>query len=128
MNLSLGSVTFDRPLVWVDREDHAGVDQTRARTVGGGQVVFTAPLAGGRPITLEARRDQGWITQAQLDALRAMAAQVDSSWVLIYGAETHTVEFDATGGPALSFTPLLRPRTEPAPTDFFTGTIRLRTL
>lgn len=128
MNLSLGAVTFDRPLVWANREDFPELGQNRQRTVGGGQVVITGALAGGRPILLEARQDQGWITQAQLDALRAMAAQINSSWILIYGAETHTVEFDLQPGPALSFRSLGRPRTEPAATDYHIGTIRLRTL
>lgn len=127
MNLSIGALVFDKPLVWANREDFAELAQSRQRTIGGGQVVFTQQLAGGRPIILEARPGRAWVTQAQIDALRAMAAQPGSTWTLIYGTETHTVEFDHSEGPALSFEAII-PRTEPAGTDIFTGTIRLRTV
>lgn len=127
MNISIGGVVFDKPLVWTDREDWAELAQTRARTVGGGQVVFTAPLQGGRPITLEAQRDRGWISKTKVDALRVMAAQIGATFTFVYGLDSFDVEFDHSSGPALQLAPLI-PRTEPAGTDFYTGTIRLRTV
>jgi hypothetical protein len=127
MNLSIGAVTFTKPLVWTNRDDYPELAQSRTVTVGGGQVVFTAALQGGRPIVLEAQSTRGWVSKAQVDALRAMAVQIGSTWTLVYGAESHDVEFDYSTGAALSFTPLI-PRTEPASSDWFTGTILLRTV
>lgn len=127
MNIVLGSVVFDKPLRWPNRDEFPELAQNRQRTVGGGQVVFTGPLAGGRPIVLEATRRQGWVTKGKVDALRAMAAQAGATWTFEYGTEAFDVEFDHAGGPAVRMRPLI-PRTEPAAGDYYIGTIHLRTL
>jgi len=127
MNFVIGSVVFDRPLVWPNREDWPELGQSRERTVGGGQVVFTGPLAGGRPIVIEARRRRCWVTQSQVDALKAMARQAGATFTFEFGLEAFDIEFDHSDGPAVRMTAAV-PRTEPAGTDIYFGTIHMRTV
>lgn len=127
MTLSIGGVTIKRSLVWADRDAWQQLGQSRARTVGGGQVVFTGPLAGGRPITLEARRGRGWLEHDEVTALRALAAVSGATYVLVFGSDSYDVEFDHEPGPAVDVAAFL-PRQAPAADDPYFGTIRLRTV
>jgi hypothetical protein len=51
--------------VWADEFAFQPATQSVLRTLDGGLVVFSGQLAQGRPITLEARIDQGWLTRLE---------------------------------------------------------------
>ena len=118
----LGDLILPDSIQWIDRFDWSPVAMETARTLGGTPVVWSQPLSGGQPITLEATEDVTWLDQATVDSICAMAAQSGASFILIWEAETHTVMFRHDDPPAVSFQPLW-------PHYFlFSGTLKLMTV
>lgn len=100
--------------------------QGAARRLDGGMVVWVRAQSGGRPITLEASEDH-WLTRAQADALRVLAAAPGASYALSLRGESYTVVFRHHDAPALDLAPLVDyADTEAA--DPYTGVIKLMTL
>ena len=118
----LGDLILPESLQWTDRHDWSPVAQETARTLGGTPVIWTQPLSGGRPVTLEATEDVTWLDQATVDAIRAMAAQAGASFTLIWEAETYTVMFRHDDPPAVKFQPLWPHH------HLFSGTLKLMTV
>lgn len=79
---SLGGVDLNNNLIWEDRWAYATADHTTTRTLGGKVVVFSAGLAAGRPITLIAREDQGWLTLEQVEAVYGIAQTPGATYPL----------------------------------------------
>lgn len=129
MPVVIGTLTLTNVPVWVDRNAWQGVAQSRRRTVDGGQVVFSSPLSGGRPVTLEAQPNTGWLKKSEADALLAMSEVIGATYAFEYGDFEETVEFDHADGPgtAVQLEPLI-PRSTPGADDWFVGTVRLRTI
>lgn len=123
----LGGVTLSPSLLWEDRDSFSQVAQTTKRTLGGGLVVYHQPLSGGRPITLTATEDTGWITRAMLDSLQSMALSAGSVYTLNLHGFLANVMFRHHEPPAVSFVPL-QPRAVPLSGDFYTGQIKLLTV
>lgn len=124
MTLILGTVTLDDNMQWIDRAQQAPVAQSDQRTVAGNLVTFAQGLTLGRPITLEANEDQGWITFAEVLALEALAAVAGATYSLQIEAEFFAVQFRHVDPPAVDFRPLIS-RLNIAPADFMVGQIRL---
>jgi hypothetical protein len=124
----LGGITLPDELVWPDEKEWSPVAQESRRTEGGRPVVFAAPLAGGRPITLESRVDRGWLTRAQVDDVLALAALPGASYTLTAHLASYTVLFRHEEPPAVEFQALVTYRVDAPPGDWYTGTIRLRTV
>ena len=118
----LGDLILPDSLQWTDRWDWSPVAMETARTLGGTPVVWSQPLSGGRPVTLEAQEDVTWLDLATVEAIRAMAAQAGASFNLIWEFEAHTVMFRHDDAPAVSFQPLWPHH------DLFTGTLKLMTV
>lgn len=128
--IQLGALLFDGTsanLTWPDRDNYSPVAQQRARTVTGTQVVWSQEETLGRPITLVATNDQGWLTKAQKDAVIAMAQQAGATFALTIGVESFTVMFRHEEGDAVSFSPLIS-RAVDLSEDYFTGQIKLFTV
>ena len=123
--LNLGGVALPH-LIWVDEYQVQDIAQSTKRTLGGGLVVYEQNLIAGRPITLEATEDQGWLTKAQVESLRALEA-VATSYNLQVGGQNFTVIFRRDEGPAIEVTPIVF-RINSEDTDYFTGLIRLLTV
>lgn len=126
-DIVLGATTLSKSLLWIDRDDYGMVAQTTQRTLGGKMVVYHQPLSAGRPITLVATEETGWITRSMLDALQAMAATPGGVYTLNLHGEVMQVMFRHHEPPALSFTPL-QPRATALSGDFFTGQLKLMTV
>lgn len=128
--ITLGSVTLDgtaQCIVWVDEFKTSKVAQTNQRTLGGQLVSYELGLVEGIDITLEAQVDTGWLTKAQVEAVKALSEVVASTHTLVFEGQTFTVQFRHDEPPAVDFTPIIfRRNSEPG--DFFTGTIKLRTV
>ena len=73
-----GLVTLNLPsgMHWIDEFDHVALKSKPTLTLDGGQILEQSIQTKGRPITLEAADDHGWITRATLIALQAMASAV----------------------------------------------------
>ncbi|MBF0310531.1 MAG: hypothetical protein HQL56_13480 [Magnetococcales bacterium] len=118
----LGSLDLPPGIQWTDRFSWSPVAQETARTLGGRQVVWHQPLAGGRPVTLELQRGYGLATVAARDALLAMAAQPGAVFILEWDGESHQVMFRHHESPACRFEPLWPGH------DHYAGEIRLMTV
>jgi len=103
---SLGGVVLPDQLEWLDRYDWAGVAQRSERTLAGAVIITSAPLARGRPITLEARERVAWLPQATVAAIAALAAVAGASYPLVWEDESYDVVFRHDERPAFTVEPL----------------------
>jgi hypothetical protein len=128
MATTLGGVTLPPHIVWEDKYKWSPVLQEVKTTLGGRPVVFAASLLAGRRITLVAYSDQGWLTKAQVDSVRALAAVAGAQYAFSIGEgatlESYTVVFRHEEPPAVEFDPLI-PRGVPLDGDYFVGRIKL---
>jgi len=120
-------------LAWTDEHRSAAVAQTTVRTLSGGVTIYAAGLAAGRPITLEAQADQGWLTREQADALLAMAAVPGRRMMLAIRGAARVVVFDHANPPAVDLHPLVWRNDDEAAagavaTRLYTGTLKLLTV
>jgi hypothetical protein len=127
MAIVLGGVTLSKHMIWVDEFDYSDVAQSNNRTLGGRQIIFSQTLVGGRPITLEAQIDQGWLTRAQVDDVKALSAVSGAAYALTIGAQNFTVMFRHEEPPAFAAKPLVF-RVDAPDTDYFTAVIKLFTI
>lgn len=125
--ISLGAVILSPSMQWVDRHNFSPVAQSVRRTLGGGLLVYTQELFKGRPITLEAQSDTGWITKSMLDELEEMAATPGGVFSVNIHGFVADVVFRHNEPPALEFAPL-QPRATPLSTDYYTGNLKLLTI
>lgn len=124
MAITLDGITLSGSLQWKDRFSHSPVAQSTKRTLGGGLVVFSKGLVAGRPVTLEATEETGWITKAMLDSLASKAAVPGAVYSLDYHGEVLSVVFRHDEPPALDFLPLV-PKAAPDAGDYFIGALKL---
>lgn len=127
MAIVLGGVTLSPNMMWTDRYQHSPVVQDTRITLGGTLVVHSNVLSSGRPITLEALSDQGWLTKAQVEAVQLIADVSGATYTLTIGSESYNVMFRHHEGDAVSMTPLIT-RATPLDGDYFVGTIKLMTV
>lgn len=130
MAVSIGSVTLTETsslIQWPDRFSFSSVGQIHQRTLGGKMVTFERNLIEGRPITLQAVSDQGWLTKKQVDDLRVLSFAPGGVYTLTYDTETHQVLFDHSSGPAVDFEMIVA-RPNAADGDYMLGTIHLLTV
>ncbi len=127
MAIVLDGVTLSGSLQWKDRFEFSPVAQATKRTLGGGLVVFSHSLVAGRPVTLEATEETGWITKAMLDSLQSKAAVPGAVYSFEYHGEVLSVVFRHDEPPAVGFTPLVPKATADAG-DYYVGTLKLLTV
>ena len=127
MAIVLDGLSLSGSLRWVDKNSFSPVAQSVRRTLGGGLVVFARSLSAGRPVTLEATEDTGWLTAAMVDSLTAKAAVPGAVYAFTYHGESLNVVFRHDESPALDMQPL-QPKATVLAGDFFIGTIKLLTV
>ena len=122
----LNGIELPRGMLWVDELNWSAVQKTVERGITGAQIIDAAARIEGRPITLQAVEDQGWIRRATLLAVRALADApgVQYSLQLADGRE-FTVQFAADD--PIAATPISRPEL-PAATHPYVATLRLITV
>lgn len=125
MAIQLGGIELPEDLVWEDEFLFDPVAQNQTRTEGGALIVEETALTAGRPITLVGGANAGWITRAQLIALRALADEADEVHTLtLNDSREFTVMF---ARPAIEATPIV-PFNVPAAGDFYALTLKLFTV
>lgn len=120
----LDALELPQELVWVDRYQYQAVAQSMQYTLGGNLVVRSATLNNGRPITLEAKEDQGWLDKAQVDAVIALASVAGAVYSLDFHGELHSVIFANHEPPAVELRPLVDGF---SPSPYYYGFIKLVT-
>lgn len=109
-NHILGALSLPAGLVWVDEFSWRPVQQTSEYAVTGALVVDVAERVKGRPITLEAADDHGWITRATLNTLHGLAGGADATYTFQHAdGRSFTVMIEAVEARAVS-----RPELPPA--------------
>lgn len=126
MIVSIGSVTLDNELVWVDEFDFAPVIASAERTVGGRLVIQERSLQGARPITLQGDEDRGWQKRSTIEALKNMAGITGATYTLIYGTFTTIVRFRHEEGNPVQFAPVKDYLPDPGTDEWYYGKILLQ--
>lgn len=127
MAIVLDGYALSPHMLWTDRHSYNQVEQTSLRTLGGRLKVFSHGLVKGRPITLEAVIDQGWLTLLQVKAVEARASVPGAVYSLVVGDESFNVMFRHTDGLPFEAAPLIS-RIEEADSDYYTCTLKLITV
>lgn len=122
----LNGIELPRGMLWVDEFNWSAVEKTIERSITGAQVIDVAARVAGRPITLEAVEDQGWIRRATLLAVRALADAPDGEYPLkLADGREFTVQFAAED--PIEAQPVSRPEL-PESTHPYVATLRLITV
>ncbi|MEE8114515.1 MAG: hypothetical protein V3T23_09170, partial [Nitrososphaerales archaeon] len=91
--VTLGGVDLPDDINWIDEFNFQPVSQSVTRTIAGNLVQFNQALVLGRPITLEAIEDEGWLTKDQVDSIQSLASTPGGTFTLAIGAQSFTVTF-----------------------------------
>lgn len=122
----LNGIELPRGMLWVDEFNWSAVEKTIERSITGAQVIDAAARVAGRPITLEAVEDQGWIRRATLLAVRALVDAPDGEYLLkLADGREFTVQFAAED--PIEAQPVSRPEL-PESTHPYVATLRLITV
>ncbi|WP_232537933.1 hypothetical protein [Comamonas testosteroni] len=122
----LAGIELPRGMLWVDEFNWSAVQKTVERGITGAQIIDAASRIEGRPITLQAVEDQGWIRRATLLTVQAMADVPDAQYPLkLADGREFTVQFAADD--PIAATPISRPEL-PAATHPYVATLRLITV
>lgn len=123
----LDGIVLPAGLVWTDEFSTQSVAQTVKRALDGSLVVFYGGLQRGMPITLASEADAGWLTRAQVEAIQLRATSPGAIYPLTLRGQAWRVMFRHHEAPGFDATPLIA-RANPAPGDFYLGTLKLMTL
>ena len=122
----LAGIELPRGMLWVDEFNWSAVQKAVDRSITGAQIIDAAARIEGRPITLQAVEDQGWIRRATLQAVQALADAPDGRYPLrLADGREFTVQFAADD--PIAATPISRPEL-PAATHPYVATLRLITV
>lgn len=121
---TLGTTPIPRGMVWSDENDWVPVVKEIEYSTTGAMLVDVGVMQAGRPITLSAESDAGWIARSVLQQLRAMAADPLATYPLtLADGRTFVVMFAGAGQP-ITAVPVARPEL-PADTHPYVATVRL---
>lgn len=125
----LNGIELNDEILWEDRDQSTQVAQTIERTLGGKPIITHGRLLKGRPITLRATQEQGWLKKNTVDALIDLANTPGGVYQLQISVrfmddEFYTVMFRNHEPPAVDFEPLV-PRQDQQPGEYMFGSIKL---
>lgn len=128
VGITLGNTELSPDLIWTDRRtSEPYVEQNMHRTLGGRMKVFTGANLGSTFITLESRENQGWLSEAMVEACDQMSRSPDSSYECVIGDLSFTVRFRHFDPPAFRAEQLDQIGAL-APAGFYLATIKLYTI
>ena len=120
---TLDTIQIPRGLIWVDEHDWTPVESATEYSITGALLVDAGTRLAGRPITLQADTDAGWMPRSTLLQLQALAAVAGAAYALtLADGRTFTTMF-APGQP-ITARPVARPEL-PTATHPYVATVRL---
>lgn len=122
----LGALPLPAGMLWIDEFDWSAVAKSIERSITGALIIDAGSMVAGRPITLQAVEDQGWIRRETLIALHALADQVDQVHDLVL-ADGRSFRVQFAEGDAIKAQPVGRPEL-PSPLNPYVATVRLITV
>lgn len=122
----LNGIELPRGMLWVDEFTWSAVQKSVERSITGAQIIDAVAKLAGRPITLQATENQGWIRRATLLAVQALVDDPAGQYALVLAdGREFTVQFAPED--AISATPISRPEL-PALAHPYVATLRLITV
>ena len=125
--ITLGGIDLGEGLVWQDEFSFNPVLQAidyplEANT----QIVTQETKTIGKPFTLQATNDYGWLTRVQVEAIQALASQVNATFTLDWWGDIHTVMFRHHEPPAFQAEPIQYINNNQTPSEYYyRATIKL---
>lgn len=120
---TLAALQLPRGLVWVDEHDWTEAEQSTEYSITGALLVDAQAKDGGRPITLQAEDDAGWLRRDTLAALRALANVPGATYTLTLADGREFTVLFAPGAPITAH-PIGRPEL-PGTHHPYVATVRL---
>lgn len=105
---TLGSLQIPRGLVWVDEFSWSRVDRASEHGTTGALLLDVAVRQAGRPITLQADSNAGWMQRSALQALYAMAEEPTATYALTL-ADGRSFEVMFASADPIAAQPVARP-------------------
>lgn len=122
---TLGLVQIRRQMVWVDEFAWTPVEKTTEYSTTGALLVDTGERQAGRPITLQATDQHGWLARSVVEELRALAADPEGVYVFTHADGREFTVMFAPDDP-VSATPIQNTRPELPGDDYpYVATVRL---
>lgn len=122
----LNGIALPPGMLWVDEFDWALVQKSIERGITGKQIIDVAAKVAGRPITLQAADNHGWIRRGTLLAVQALADDPAGEYTLVLAdGREFTVQFAADE--PVTARPISRPEL-PAAAHPYVATFRLITV
>lgn len=107
-NHLLGALALPRGLVWADEFDWSPVESSFEYALNGALVLDAAQRQSGRPVTLLAEEDSGWMRRDVLLALQELAS-VPGAVYLLRLADGRTFDVVFAPGQSIKAYPIGRP-------------------
>ncbi len=123
--IKIDTLVLNPEIIWSDKSKWTGVYQGSALTLGGKTIIQAIAAKNGRPITLTAAQNQGWLTLTQVNELLSLASVPGAVYSFVYGSFTANVMFRNQDPPAVEFQPFVEGS---EPSDFNFGQIKLMTI
>lgn len=124
---TLGAISIPRGMLWIDELSWQPVERAVATSITGAVLMDVAARLAGRPITLEAADDQGFITRATLQALQALSLSSMDTPLTFTHADGRSFSVQFAAGEPITARPLSRPELPPE-TYPYIATLRLITV
>lgn len=108
----LNDIELPRGMLWVDEFNWSALQKSVERGITGAQIIDVVSRIAGRPITLQAVQDQGWIRRDVLQSVLALANDPAGEYLLrLADGRDFVVQF--SGDDPVSAEPLSRPELPP---------------
>lgn len=126
----LGAIAIPRGMVWTDEFTWSAIEKSMERSLTGAALIDVGVKVAGRPITLEAQSDAGWMPRSDVLALVALVeADPDAAFTFTHAdGRTFDVQFAPVEAPVTA-EPIPGARPELPPASFpYVATVRLITV
>lgn len=124
---TLGGIPIPRGMIWIDEHDWLPVLKSKEYSITGALLIDAGVKKAGRPITLQADDDAGWIALNVLNQVCNLAASPDETYQLVLAdGRSFSVQFDAEED-AISARRIGRPEL-PGPDWVYVATFKLITV
>ncbi len=122
---TLGLVQIPRGMVWVDEFAWSPVEKTTEYSTTGALLVDVGERLAGRPITLQATDEHGWLARTVLQDVRALAADPEGVYVFTHADGREFTVMFAPDDPVTAV-PIASTRPELPTDDYpYVATVRL---
>lgn len=123
---TLGLVQIPRQLVWVDEFAWTPVEKATGYSTTGALLVDVGERQAGRPITLQATDNHGWLARSVVEQVRALAADPEGVYAFTHADGREFLVMFAPGDDAVTAVPFSNTRPELPPDNYpYVATVRL---